>query len=626
MKEDSQGKEATIELALTPKNLLDMCSLPGAVAKPDKSSSSNNNNSSTKGKANKNKAKTDNLSRQQRLDILQDWHSKQPAKLQSFLFGRSDSKSGCFPLHWAAGTGFNEAVSLILDNYSQSYPPTDTAATNNKGEPQYSTHLVNQWAVKPSTGRTPLHYAARNSHVGTCQLLMETYRADPNPKCHRGSVTPLQLAVWQNQLNVVQYLVNYSNSHTTHSFSNANAIPMVLETNAFRCGLNHWIGLVPKHRWLDDTNNHDDNENTIHSTTRSFLDGRGVLPLAHYLHQQGVSYTSIPDNQQNQGHTPLHKAAWGGNIALMEYFRDEHGVYDTVQDACGNYAADLAQMGGNTAAQEWLHGQGSRSRHESCHVLGLPVTANNEEIQARYKQLARRYHPDKQQQQQQQEEEEQGVQHNGDNQRGDDNCPPFEGVEDAFVRIKEAYEHLIHQRGVGSQKNPKYEALQLLTASKAATKQNNIATDSETETKDCNDDVSVSDNENATGDDQDLFHARILAIVSDYGVKGFPVSAISKRWNQLWPDQPFPEDYIIQVSVVIGNNTNNNNTTTTTTNNNNRPEVCTDDTVQNIPTTMIQKRVKLLKYLKWKCAGVLSFRKVAGVDLAFQKNAASTEC
>ena len=608
MKEDLQGKEVTTELALTPKNLLDVCSLPAAIAKPPDNSNSNN---TTKGKAKKEKAVKDTLSRQQRLNILQDWHSKQQAKLQSFLFGRSDSKSGCFPLHWAAGTGFNEAVAFILDNYSRSYPPITDTVTHSESEPHYSTQLVNQWAVKPSTGRTPLHYAARNSHVGTCQLLMETYGADFNPKCHRGSVTPLQLAVWQNQLKVVQYLVDYSNSLSNQSHHD-NDIPMVLETNKFQCGLNHWIGLVPKHRWLDDTtiNNHDTHEKDTQTTT-SLLEGRGVLPLARYLHQQGVSYTSIPDNQQNQGHTPLHKAAWGGNVALMEYFRDEHGVYDTVQDACGNYAADLAQMGGHTVAQEWLHSHGSRSRHESCHVLGLPVTASNEEIQARYKQLARQYHPDKQQQQQ-------GVQHNGDNQRRGDDCLPLESYDDVFVRIKEAYEHLIHQRGVGSQKNPKYEALQLLTASIAVTKQNAMATGNEVTEKEYSDGaIVVSDDENAVENNQDLFHARILAIVSDYGDKGFPVSAISKRWNQIWPDEPFPEDYIIQVSVVIGN--------TNKIDNNDNPEACTDEAAPSNPATMVQKRVKLLKYLKWKCAGVLSFRKVAGVDLAFQKNAMPRE-
>lgn len=449
--------------------------------------------------------------RKERLETLKAWHESEPKRLYSLLLDRSsvDPKTGCFPLHWAAGTAFDEAISFLLSNCCEK--------DGNAGEKEASSsRLVDQLAVKPSTGRTPLHYAARNGHLSTCQLLIEVHQANPNPKCHRGSVTPLQLAVWQNRLEIVEYLAR-DNS------------PLLLECNDFACGLNHWIGLIPKKRWLS-------------------KDGTGVLPLARYLHEHGVSYASIPENQQNQGHTPLHKAAWGGNVALLEYFCREHGVYDSLQDAAGNYAADLAQMGSQTEAREWLHQHGSLARQESCDVLGLPVTATNEEIQARWKVLARQYHPDKL--------EASG----GDAASADDSD---------FVRIKAAYDHLIHQGGAGSQRNPKHEALRLLTMAK------------EQET---------SEQE----DDDDLFHARILAIISDYAEKGFPISSIARRWNQIWPDRPFPspENYIIQVSAV-GRDGN---------------------------TIMIPKKVRLLKFLKWKCQAVVIFRKIDNVELAFQRS------
>ena len=111
-----------------------------------------------------------------------------------------------------AGTGFDEAIELILDH-----------------EDDHELRLpINQHAHHPSTHRTPLHYSA---------LLVEYYGANPHPKCGRGGVTPLQLAVWQNNIRIVQYLVEKNGMHVVH------------ERNGFNCGLMHWIGLVPKKRW-----------------------------------------------------------------------------------------------------------------------------------------------------------------------------------------------------------------------------------------------------------------------------------------------------------------------------------------------------------------------------------------
>eukprot|EP00956_Cyclotella_meneghiniana_P010774 scaffold15073_cov72-Cyclotella_meneghiniana.AAC.15 len=97
-----------------------------------------------------------------------------------------DKKTGCMPLHWAAGTGFDEVVELLL---------------NVNVDDELSSLSVDQRAFHPSTSRTPLHYAARNGHLSTCQLLISKYNADPHPKCGRGAVTPIQLAVWQNRLS-----------------------------------------------------------------------------------------------------------------------------------------------------------------------------------------------------------------------------------------------------------------------------------------------------------------------------------------------------------------------------------------------------------------------------------------
>mgnify|MGYP003333702726 CR=1 FL=1 len=95
------------------------------------------------------------------------------------------------------------------DNHEEPLKSDDVDSEyENKNDGCSATFVItaDQRAESPSKGRAPLHYAARNGHSSTCRLLVDKWGADPNPKCSKGGVTPLQLAVWQNQLDVVQYL------------------------------------------------------------------------------------------------------------------------------------------------------------------------------------------------------------------------------------------------------------------------------------------------------------------------------------------------------------------------------------------------------------------------------------
>ena len=442
-----------------------------------------------------------------RISTLESWIAKQLSSISKLVTAQEcrDKKTGCMPLHWAAGTGFNEAIDLLM-NVKIVEEQADGAAdvTSNLS--------VDQEAHHPSTSRTPLHYAARNGHLSTCELLISKYNANPHPKCGRGAVTPIQLAVWQNRLSVVQYLVDVNAQRGTH---------VVFERNGFNCGLMHWLGLIPVKRWGGDAAD----EGECNTTD----DGSGVLPLARYLYSLGISYESTPDNCNTQGHTPNHKAAWGGNLALIQYFRDEHGVYDTIQDEAGNYSADIAKMRGNMEVHQWLLEHGSGDRAESFKVLGLEVGADMETVKRRYWELAREHHPDKRQ-------IPSDCNYISDNER--------------FVKIKAAYEHLTKEKGIGQQKNPKYDEVKLLENHRAS--------------------ANACDDNN-----DDLFMARLLAVISDYGHDGFPVSLISRRWNQIWPDRPFPTEYIIEYQAKSR----------------------ADDGVT------VQKKVNLLKWLKYKCKG-----------------------
>jgi ankyrin repeat protein len=341
--------------------------------------------------------------RQRRLATLELWRRFHPDKLATLLVSREscDKKNGCLPLHWAAGTGFDEMIDTIIDLHHDD--EGDSSTSNKPKQQEHTTNTipvvaaVDQNAYHPSTGRTPLHYAARNGHLPTCQLLIERHGANPHPRCGRGSVTPLQLAVWQNRLTVVRYLVEQNTATATaivDGAATASRLTVVQERNDFNCGLMHWVGLIPRKRWGGcDTDDENDENN----------DGSGVLPLARYLHSMGLSYDSTPSNANTQGHTPLHKAAWGGNLALIRYFREDHDIYDKVQDEAGNYCADIAKMRGNHEVAQWLLDHGSVDRHESYRILGLEVGASDEEVRQRYRDLARRRHPDKKQQQQQQQ-------------------------------------------------------------------------------------------------------------------------------------------------------------------------------------------------------------------------------
>jgi hypothetical protein len=204
----------------------------------------------------------------------------------------------------------------------------------------------------------------------------------------------------------------------------------------------------------------------------------------------------------------------------------------------------------------------------------LDAGANEEEVTARYRELARKRHPDKKQHRM----------------GGDDDEKPGAGGEDGqdfddFIRIKEAYEHLTKEGGVGKQTNPKYAAAKLIEAQRQFDGRERL---------DANN-IDTDDHE-----DDDLFLARLAAVLSDYGDDGFPVSLIARRWNQIWPDRPFPtpDEYFIERKTNTGG----------------------DNTDAEGSIKVVKKKTKLLKFLRWKCRGTqIQFRAVEGEILAFDK-------
>jgi hypothetical protein len=231
------------------------------------------------------------------------------------------------------------------------------------------------------------------------------------------------------------------------------------QINEFDCSAVHWIGISPQ--------------------SRAKQDGAGLLPLVKWLAKQpGINF----QHRQRQGHTPLHKAAWGGHIELIRYLRDEHGLLDETQDYAGNYAADLADMAHTTRHTEvaqFLRQECSAARSQSCAILGVPVGSSVSDIRKAYLAKVRQVHPDRQ----------------------------HDCTNSDFDAIRRAYEHLTVQYGIGSQSNPAHTLNLMLELSKTATNESTFDGQGEL-------------------DDGDCFKARLIAVLLEYGDKGLDLRCV----------------------------------------------------------------------------------------------------
>lgn len=410
---------------------------------------------------------------------------------------------GCSILHWAAGTNQIPIVEFLLrkGGHPQCGDRTDEGdngddkALSNEGSSQKSVfeNVDIQSESKLAKGRTPLFYAVRNGHLEMTKILIEKYHANPFTKAKQG-VTPFQLAIWQNRLDVCQYLVN-----------ECGVVPSE-DVNDFGCGAIHWLGIVPFHRANFESNN---NPN---ADEKDSLIGEGLdlMPMARWI----LSQPNIDINaKQNQGHTVLHKAAWGGHLALIRYLHERFDMNDDCVDCAGNYAADICDMmksKRHKAVALYLRRQCSLERLQSLKLLGLEGRGktdnlNHDEIRRAYLEKAKQFHPDAK------------SRSLGGNSGDDQNID--------FDQIREAYELLTSKGGVSSkQKNPAH-SINLLLEMQCKTPQ--IVVEEES----ANEHIGSIDND-------DLFKARLLAVLLDFGEKGMNLGNIPKRWDQIWPSSP----------------------------------------------------------------------------------------
>mmetsp|Transcript_14796 Transcript_14796/g.21148 ORF Transcript_14796/g.21148 Transcript_14796/m.21148 type:complete len:575 (+) Transcript_14796:65-1789(+) len=404
--------------------------------------------------------------------------------------------SGCTALHWAAGSGHREIIQFLIRE--QIFLDVDIVAN------------------KKARGRTALHYASRNGQLETTRYLIEMHGANVNARAKHG-VTPFQLAVWQNHLNVCQYLV--------HSVG----VDAAEDVNDFECRAVHWLGICPRHR-ADDVHasGHDSRLDVIEGKIMNEA-GNALIPMATWLASQpGVSFRI----KQRQGHTPLHKAAWGGHIALIRYLHKEHSMLDDCQDEAGNFAADLSDMANSplhALVSRVLREECNEERLKSCKLLGVDTTADFQTIRRAYLQRAKSIHPDAK-----------FKQNSSLTVQTDDSDDILDLID--FDALRKAYEHLTVQNGVGNQSNPSHSIKLMLKLHSSKDQYSHESKSKLVNNRSHHNEKSDDSSELTNSNDSSLFKARLTAVLLEYGKRGLDLCNIEKKWKQVWPDVPFYHD------------------------------------------------------------------------------------
>ena len=477
--------------------------------------------------------------------------------------------SGCTLLHWAAGSNQVDVLEYLLSEPRSGEDdggehPTSVGAifSDHESDNDGPSHLravdLPVTKCKKSLGRTPLHYACRNGCLEAVRWLVLVGRASVGVMAKQG-VTPFQLAVWQNRLEICVFLTETAKTIQGISGGDNCCFDPAKDFNDFGCGAVHWLGIAPEsrancNRGSNEGGNSNDNDDENEHNDSWYNDGRDLLPLARWLATlPGIDF----DARQRQNHTALHKASWGGHLALVDYLHEDHDMWDDIVDDAGNYAASLADMAHtpkHSKIADYLRRHCSRKRAESLLILGLKgreedSTLGKDAIRKAYLAKARQLHPDRLVSMSSPagnpshgnandalgEATEGEVATAARNNNEDENANAAPTTLVTFDALRKAYLHLTEEDGVGDQSNPAHSLNLMLRYVNNSGSNNNNTTDENEKN------ILQMETNNPDGEeDNSFFKARLVAVLLEYGDKGIDLSNVKKKWKQVWPEIPFP--------------------------------------------------------------------------------------
>ena len=204
-------------------------------------------------------------------------------------------------MHWASGSGHTDIVLCLLDYVG----PKGVGA------------LLDQRDNR--SGRTAVHWAARNGHASLLEVLAERYAAtvDLDVGTFDGT-TPFQLAAWAGHRQVCELLLRRGSCDPGH-------------VNSYGCNAIHFACIA------------------------------GREDMCRWLHGEPCNVSAWV--VQRQGHTALHKAAWAGSHGICAWLQEEIGLDRdcTREDVKGHTAADIARIAGHPALALELLSRGASS-------------------------------------------------------------------------------------------------------------------------------------------------------------------------------------------------------------------------------------------------------------------------
>jgi ankyrin repeat protein len=356
---------------------------------------------------------------------------QEPGQQNHMLLWRCRNKDGASLLHYAAGNGHYDVCQFLL---LQQQKEIVIEKEEREEEEEVGELLSNVKSIQSQ--RTALHWAARNGHLPIVKLLVAVMKQQQQQQCHninntincdikttcpvvdimaKGMVTPLQLCVWQGHVECTRWLIEQGCANTT------------LE-NGWGCTLAHWLAKSPIYAQAIDVledSKRKNNEPELSGTGTTYYDSTApnsiptnstvwtrMWTLCDYFQTTlNMDWTFA----NHQGQTPLHKAAFAGNMPVLTYLVHHLRLLDSIRDNQSLLAADCAERGRQFSTANWLRLQASPwlwkqsydilfGEPESSQSSKRPLTTppSISDIKQAYRRQIQLYHPDRQQQKQQQ--------------------------------------------------------------------------------------------------------------------------------------------------------------------------------------------------------------------------------